>query len=87
MIGSPPTRDLKRLEVPPSCLTASALRSLANVLDRLSAFHAELGGKAPDAPCLTAVATGDSCIRAAILSGQHIYEFDYRNGAWELVYP
>jgi hypothetical protein len=85
-IGGPPTRDLGPIPLPPKCLTAASLRALATVLDRVASFHKELGGQAPDAPCLTAVAVQNGRILASITSGKIVYDFEWIREAWEMVH-
>ncbi len=84
MKGKAVTRDLGKAELPPKCLTGSALRTLANALDRLASFHVDLGGQSPDAPCLISVTVGDGHVLAKVISGPSEYTLEFKNGSWEV---
>lgn len=76
--------DLKRVvDVPNGCITASALRTLANAMDRLAAFHHERGGPSPDSPCLTDVHMEEHTVVARVTSGARVYRMHLVHGAWE----
>ena len=79
-----PTRDLgPSVALPDKCITASALRSLANTLDRIAAFHADRGGAAPDEPCITSVLVADGRVTARIASGERRFKLELVRGTWE----
>lgn len=42
-------------ELPTGCVTPSSLRSLANAVDRLGSWHADMGGPASGMPCVRRV--------------------------------
>jgi len=77
------TRDLKKPEQ--ITLSASALRQLANSLDRLMAFHANRGGQNPDTPKLYKVEVGNrDQITAYIKSGEQEFRLEYSGDSWVL---
>lgn len=71
------------LTLPHGCINATSLRSLANALDRLAAFHVDRGGPAPDAPCLTEVHVEGRGVIAKISSGTRNFKLLLVHGAWE----
>lgn len=80
-----PTRERRQgIALPDNCITAHALRALANTLDRLAAFHVSRGGASPDDdPCITAVLVEDGKVIARIASGERKFKLELTRGEWQ----
>ncbi len=71
------------LALPLHCITANALRSLAEKIDDLTSLHKKMGGTSPHAPCVSTIAVERSGIVAAHVTsnGTH-YKLVYSHGTW-----
>lgn len=71
------------IALPVGCITASALRSLGNALDRIASFHKSHGGHVEGTPCLTSVIVEGDLVRARVTSHARTYLLELHRGAWE----
>lgn len=75
---------MSRLDVPCGCIPANALRSLASVMDRMTAWHTSRGGQLADEPCLTRVEVVGDRVTAHVTVGRIVsYSLELHNGSWE----
>lgn len=75
-------REVNECKLPVGCVGAGALRTLANTMDRLSAYHVGRGGRAPDAPCLTTIWVEGDDVIARVKSGDQSYRLRLLLSGW-----
>lgn len=65
------------IEFPHGCITADALHSLADALERLEKWHNALYGRPSDSPCLRRIEADGDCVHAYVSVGPAV------GGDWE----